>query len=68
MNIICRAVGHVTSGEHPRCPGEEYMEIDYFCVDGVGRKHAIIHAECQRCGDRFKVGMVHISNSILNKR
>lgn len=58
MNIICLIFGHKTSGD--RYDGAEYMKAEPEAVDGIGRWHATIRAECSRCEKIFRVGKIHI--------
>lgn len=62
-NIICSIFGHqspVYAEKGWFSPGQEYMRVTLAERDGTGRQHAIVHAECARCKEIFKVGRIHI--------
>lgn len=57
MNPICRVVGH----KPPRYGNDAaYGRLILGGVDGIGRCHAHVEAECDRCGERFVVIRVHM--------
>jgi hypothetical protein len=41
-------------------PGEEYGRVRKCGVDGIGREHAIVEAECARCRKIFNVARIHL--------
>jgi len=59
MNLICRLFGHRTPYDDYR-PGFFYMKVRLNAVDGIGRQHASVYAECKRCGEEFFAGMIHV--------
>ena len=67
MGLICKAFGHTTQGENPKSPGAEYMECIPYTRDGMGTEHAYIKANCQRCGEKFDVGKIHIPECYLER-
>jgi ribosomal protein L37E len=36
------------------------MKVKLNTVDGIGRQHASVYAECKRCGKEFFAGMIHV--------
>ena len=60
MTIRCALFGHRPAFGYGRIEGEGYFEIRSIVTDGIGRRHASLYCGCERCGQRFKVGMVHL--------
>ena len=64
MNIICKLFGHkppVYAKKGWYSPGEQYGYIDKnIVIDGIGRRHAEVYAECARCGKDFMLVRVHL--------
>lgn len=61
--MFCKLFGHkppVYAEKGWYSPGQEYMKVQLDAVDGSGRQHAVIYADCARCGKRFKVGRIHV--------
>lgn len=60
MNILCTLFGHqppvYTEGGY----GGQYMAVLPHGIDGIGREHADVKAKCPRCGELYKVGMIHL--------
>lgn len=58
MNIICQMKGH----QFPRDSewGKPYLRINGSVIDGIGRIHAHLFAECARCGKQYHVANVHL--------
>ena len=56
--IICRLKGHV----FPRDSiwGKPYLRIHSTTIDGIGRIHAYLDGECDRCGEWYHVANVHL--------
>ena len=58
-NMLCVLFGHVPEygyyGE-----GEGYFDVKGICVDGINSHHASLLCNCERCGENFKVGNIHI--------
>lgn len=63
MSLLCELFGHKTPTHHsPYSPlgGGDYLEVKGRPkVDGIGRSHFTLLGTCSRCGETFKVGMVH---------
>lgn len=57
-SFLCAVFGHRTSGDE--FDGGEYMKVERRAIDGIGRHHAQITTDCKRCGEKFRVGMVHL--------
>jgi hypothetical protein len=63
MKLACHVFGHkppIYSTKGWYSPGEEYATVILGAVDGCGRQHAIIFADCARCGASFKLARIHI--------
>lgn len=58
MSILCKLGGH-KSLEHVY-GGAEYMRVVPFAVDGIGREHATLYAQCPRCNQEYDAGKIHI--------
>lgn len=56
--LICWLFFHRTKGD--KWTGAEYMDCKVGVRDGIGRVHATIYADCARCGERFRVGQIHV--------
>lgn len=63
MKIICAVLGHKPPrnfGPYASMGGGDYLELDHPHRDHIGRVHLIVLGNCLRCGDRYKVGMMHL--------
>lgn len=63
MNILCKLFGHkppVYAKKGWYSPGQEYAKVEPCGIDGIGREHAYITAECARCYINFKLCRIHI--------
>lgn len=60
MNPICRMFGHEPAHGYNRKAGSGYFRIASIAIDGMGVEHATLTSECERCGLRYIVGMVHL--------
>ena len=66
MNLLCKMVGHQPPVYAPKgwySPGEEYGRVVRGVVDGIGREHAHVEAQCARCGEKFTVARIHLEKS-----
>ena len=50
--LICKLLGHK--------PPVHYGKVIPSVVDGIGREHAFVEAECPRCGKRYHVVDIHL--------
>lgn len=58
MSIVCKLFGHGTQqGVHS---GAEYMRVEPFVIDGIGREHAYLRARCPRCDAYYTAGKIHL--------
>lgn len=63
MSILCAVFGHkppVYAAKGWWSPGEEYGRVKVGAVDGIGRVHAKVVADCARCGTEFCVARIHV--------
>jgi hypothetical protein len=60
MKLLCWLFGHVPAYGYGDAPGRGYFDVHVSVVDGVGRQHATLHCECERCGTNYQVGMIHV--------
>lgn len=57
--------GHRPAFGYGHLPNEGYFELKLGSVDGIGRQHAHLHCECERCGENYKVGNLHIPHQYV---
>lgn len=58
MSILCDLFGHKSlEGIYS---GAEYMKLTLRGIDGTGREHASLSAQCPRCGQWYKAGAIHL--------
>ena len=67
MKILCKLFGHVPEYGYGRSKGHGYFRISGTQTDGVGRIHAALTTECERCGKRYQVGMLHLPTEEVTK-
>lgn len=60
MSILCKWFGHRPAIGLSKMEGEGYFEVRLLCTDGINRTHASLHCECERCGENYQVGKIHI--------
>jgi hypothetical protein len=60
MNWLCWLFGHRPAFGYSRVEGSGYMKINLMGKDGIGRLHASINSECERCGENYRVGYIHV--------
>ncbi len=67
--LFCKWFGHKPWSQAPyRNAGAEYLhDAGASTVDGIGRPHVWLKAECSRCGQTFQIGKVHLWNESLLK-
>lgn len=59
MSLLCKIVGHkLPLGWHRKEVG--YGKVTEFCEDGIGHKHGLVSARCERCDEWFPVVMIHL--------
>jgi hypothetical protein len=58
--ILCNWFGHVPRYGYGDDSGSGYFEMKPGAIDGIGRLHAELWTTCKRCGQRYRVGKVHI--------
>jgi len=61
--FLCTLFGHkppVYAAKGWYSPGEQYGKVVLGALDGIGRQHACVEAECARCGDTFTVARIHV--------
>jgi hypothetical protein len=58
MNILCALFGHHVPIFRPH--GAEYVKVEHFGTDGIGRVHGNLRAVCPRCGRKYLLGRIHI--------
>lgn len=58
----CELIGHVPPiyKRDKGWGGTEYGKLVPGGVDGVGRLHGTVTGKCARCGEEFKMAMVHV--------
>lgn len=66
MSILCAIFGHKPPkdrSEHARLGGGDYLSLEHPYRDNIGRVHLYVFGSCPRCGERYQVGMVHLSQA-----
>jgi len=53
-HYLCKTFGHVP----PRRP--VYFRVRPTAIDGLNTEHADCLAPCERCGEQFVVGHIHL--------
>ena len=60
MNLICKWFGHRPAFGWGNKEGEGYFRITRCIEDAIGRVHASLHCNCERCGAWYQVGKTHL--------
>ena len=60
MSLLCKWFGHRPAFGYGSIEGEGYFRITNCTEDGIGRVHAVLYCDCERCGEWYKVGNVHL--------
>ncbi len=61
--LICSLFGHLP--EKGYAGGVGYFKVWGGGVDGVNRHHLYLECNCERCGETYRVGNVHVPNRII---
>jgi len=64
MKLLCKLFDH--KSVKGWCNGMPYFRITGITTDGIGHKHARLQTECERCGEKFTIGMVHLPTEQTN--
>ncbi len=70
MKLFCYLFGHqppVYARKGWYSPGQEYGKVVKDAIDGIGRRHAKVEAECARCGENFIVARIHLPETNSKK-
>lgn len=59
MSLICKLFGHKPP-IYSNNAGGEYGTLQYNEIDGIGRQHASLYANCPRCGVSYHVMNTHV--------
>lgn len=60
MHFLCRWFGHKIGGGYYKREGGEYFNVKVGPIDGIDRVHCHLYTECERCGEQYQVGMIHL--------
>lgn len=60
MSVLCKLVGHRPSTGYTHREGAGYFKVEMDTIDGVGTQHARLYTDCDRCGQTYRVGMIHV--------
>lgn len=66
MKILCELFGHKISGWQNTYPPRTMRYLKYKnigLIDGCGRMHVKLFAECDRCGKEYYVGNIHLDKN-----
>lgn len=56
MSIWCKLFGHKPHSGY--AGGGQYFRASSGAVDGIGREHWRLYAECERCEKQYHIGNV----------
>ena len=59
MNILCRLFGHKVPRDGYYLGAPYFSRGPYRTVDGIGRIHQSLVAQCSRCENTFRFGYIH---------
>lgn len=63
MSVLCSVFGHKppkSYGPHSGMGGGDYLKTKHPKRDNIGRVHLYVYGSCPRCGEEYKVGMMHL--------
>ena len=66
MKLRCSLFGHLPAFGYGHQEGAGYFEVVAAGVDGINRHHADLYCNCERCGERYRVGKIHIPNKYVD--
>lgn len=53
MSILCKIFGHTFRPNR-------YGSVRRYAIDNIGREHATVFAECDRCDEKFDLCHIHL--------
>lgn len=59
-NLLCRLFGHRPAFGYGNSKSEGYFNVEVRGTDGLGRTHAVLYCDCERCGVNYHVGNIHL--------
>lgn len=59
-NIICQLFGHMPNRGYYRTEGGGYFDLKIGNTDGIGCVHGWLYCHCERCGEYYNVGKLHV--------
>jgi hypothetical protein len=59
MNLRCFLFGHRPAFGYGGREGDGYFTQRVGQTDGMGRTHVYLDTTCERCGDKYQVGIIH---------
>jgi hypothetical protein len=60
MSVLCVLFGHRPAFGYGNREGTGYFRTKFYAVDGCNVMHASCHCTCERCGEFYQVGMIHV--------
>jgi hypothetical protein len=66
MGLLCSLFGHVPGYGYGNTPGSGYFEVRLGPIDGILRVHAYLFTQCERCGQKYQVGCIHVPHIHCN--
>ena len=57
---LCKLHGHKIGGGYYEREGGQYFNVQVGGIDGIDRVHCQLYTECERCGEKFQVGQIHL--------
>ena len=64
--LICKLFGHKPLTTEGAWGGTGYASAWGSAIDGIGRIHLYIMANCPRCGEKYDICNVHVPNWIVD--
>ncbi len=64
--LLCKLFGHRPAFGYGHSEGQGYFQIIENARDGIGRQHAGLFCDCERCGENYKVGNIHIPQKYVD--
>ena len=65
MNLLCKWFGHRPEPGWRGSP--PYMKVIGGGIDGILRAHASIWHECERCGETYMIGYIHLTVPVIEE-
>lgn len=64
MKFLCKLLGHKQPKGYYGTQADRYLQLHVGPTDGIGRVHGSLFTECERCDERYQVGMIHVPTNV----